>query len=783
MNVDRVPPRLFSDRVSTVEVHLTNGVSKVGTTSRFDPNDEEHVVRIAFSRADGGVSNLDLELATEDVVCFAFHRAVSLVEKKLTGKMREYGVYTAGGGRYTVGADPDTVGHPRGFYGYPLAIQSVIKEYFFFSHAVTRLEDKEPLGSLMIREGVVDAAAIDQGLRHQAAVSQAPPLGQILIDKNIVQPDQIDDAAKMQVALARQGRPMRLGEILVESGLATEEDIQAALNEQKQHKGKRLGEVLVDLGIVKETDVARTLAKKFQLPFVDLDEVALNDKAIGEIPIRLIEKYRIFPFDTNEQEIRIAISDPLAMEPLDMLRFSLSKRIVEVMVAPSQLDSYIKTYVGEDDRGKVPEVKMHDILAELKVGSPAPAQEAGLKDIVEAKVEDSAIAKLVNRIMVDAYRREASDIHIEPYGTGADTVIRFRIDGVCTEYQKIPSVNRRQLIARIKIMANLDITERRRPQDGKIRFRIGNRTVELRVATVPTVDDNEDAVLRILAGGSAMPLGEMNLSEYNISNLQRLVARPYGILLAVGPTGSGKTTTLHALVGQINDESRKIWTAEDPVEITQYGLRQVQVNPAIGFTFARAMRAFLRADPDVILVGEMRDRETALIGVEASLTGHLVLSTLHTNSAAETVTRLIEMGVDHFSFADAILGVIAQRLSRKLCGKCRSQYPASEEEVQELEHYYGVEALRERLQGEPLQLWSASGCDACGRTGYKGRIGIHELLVASDEVRAAIRNNAKSNQILAVAREQGMATLLEDGFEKCLAGLTDIKSVLSVCGR
>jgi type II secretory ATPase GspE/PulE/Tfp pilus assembly ATPase PilB-like protein len=310
-----------------------------------------------------------------------------------------------------------------------------------------------------------------------------------------------------------------------------------------------------------------------------------------------------------------------------------------------------------------------------------------------------------------------------------------------------------------------------------------DKPVELRVATIPTVSRDEDVVLRILAGGEPLPMDKLLLSPRNFTELKRVVEKPYGLVLAVGPTGSGKTTTLHSLVGAINTPVRKIWTAEDPVEITQRGLRQVQVQPKIGFDFAAALRAFLRADPDVIMVGEMRDKETASMGIEASLTGHLVLSTLHTNSAPETVTRLVDMGLDPFTFSDALLGVLAQRLARRLCLGCRVEYEATQPEREELIAFFGQDELDQVLDGRPFKLFRASGCLKCEGRGYKGRLGLHELLVNDDSLRLAIQRKSPVDEIRRMAVAGGMRTLLQDGIEKCLQGLTDMRQVLAVCSR
>jgi type II secretory ATPase GspE/PulE/Tfp pilus assembly ATPase PilB-like protein len=397
---------------------------------------------------------------------------------------------------------------------------------------------------------------------------------------------------------------------------------------------------------------------------------------------------------------------------------------------------------------------------------------------------DSTIVRLANQIIVDAYKRGASDIHVEPYAARADTVIRIRIDGSCLEYQRIPASYRRALVSRLKIMARLDIAERRKPQDGKIKFRLPQgREIELRVATIPTAQGDEDVVMRLLAASEPLPLEALQMTARNMREVRRLIDQPYGLFLVVGPTGSGKTTTLHAALGAINTADLKIWTAEDPVEITQYGLRQVQVQPRIGFTFAVAMRAFLRADPDVIMVGEMRDTETAHTGIEASLTGHLVFSTLHTNSAPETLTRLLDMGLDPFNFADALLGVLAQRLARTLCKACKVAAPASAAQVEELRQAYGAAAFDALGLAAAAEVSRGVGCAACNQSGYRGRVGLHELLVGTPEIKRLIQQRARITEVGACAQQEGMTTLLQDGVLKVLAGVTDMHQVKAVASK
>jgi type II secretory ATPase GspE/PulE/Tfp pilus assembly ATPase PilB-like protein len=432
------------------------------------------------------------------------------------------------------------------------------------------------------------------------------------------------------------------------------------------------------------------------------------------------------------------------------------------------------------------------------------AEEGVAGDDIASAASDNELVKLVNKVIIDAYQQGASDIHIEPYPGKAKTEIRFRKDGALQPYISVPASYRNALAARIKIMCDLDISERRKPQDGKIKFKkFGPLDIELRVATIPSQGGVEDIVMRVLAAGEPIPLDKLGLSPRNLVMCKEAIEKPYGLFFVCGPTGSGKTTTLHSVLGYLNKPDTKIWTAEDPVEITQRGLRQVQMNPKAGLTFAVAMKAFLRADPDIIMVGEMRDKETVSTGIEASLTGHLVFATLHTNSAPESIIRLLDMGMDPFNFADALLGILAQRLARRLCGKCKVAHVATDEDLRLLMDEYVIElenteawkkdpkAGREKIVQEwkesfandkgEIVIYQAKGCEVCGNTGYKGRVGLHELLMGTDIIKKNIQEHARVAQMLATALETGMRTLKQDGIEKVLMGITDIQQVRAVC--
>jgi type II secretory ATPase GspE/PulE/Tfp pilus assembly ATPase PilB-like protein len=489
-----------------------------------------------------------------------------------------------------------------------------------------------------------------------------------------------------------------------------------------------------------------------------------------------LKKNVFVPLSQSGNKIVVAMENPDYLPARDVISRLIPAKQYEYCVALKEdIFRMIDLFFGvkTKDSGSI-----EDILGKLDVSDEDEDDE-----LVGVSEEDSAIVQLVNKMVMDAYNRGASDIHIEPRAGKANAVIRFRVDGACQVYQTIPYTYKRAVVSRLKIMSELDIAERRFPQDGKIKFKkYAPLDIELRVASIPTAGGNEDVVLRLLATGEPIPLDKMGMSDRTYGSFIDMISKPYGIVLVVGPTGSGKTTTLHAALRYINKPETKIWTAEDPVEISQEGLRQVQVHPKIGFDFATAMRAFLRADPDVIMVGEMRDHETVSTGIEASLTGHLVFSTLHTNSAPETVTRLLDMGMDPFNFADAILGVLAQRLVRTLCKDCKEQYHPSQEEFDNMVRAYDgdFDALGISYDSD-LFLHKPNGCSNCGNTGYRGRTGIHELLVGTDDMKTLIQSRAKMEDLRKQAIKDGMATLMQDGIRKVFNGETDLIQVRKVC--
>ena len=574
-------------------------------------------------------------------------------------------------------------------------------------------------------------------------------------------------------------------DLLVTNNRITQNELDNAIAEARKGVSD-FESILIEKYKVPKLEIGKSLAQFHKCPYIEYSDRTIVDvELLKNLNVDYLRKNHWMPLKRDRTAIEILTDDPGDLDrvadikrtfPGLNIRFAISLRRDIAQFLSSA------TGQGQGDTGSTRKLdeNVSDILGELV----NEAQEATAEDAGGGLDEnDNAIVRLANQIIADAYRQGASDIHVEPYGEKRETLVRFRVDGDCFEYMKIPQSYRRAIVSRLKIMASLDIAERRKPQDGKIKFKLSeNKEIELRVATIPTAGYNEDVVMRLLAASEPLPLDKMGFSDRNLAELKVIAAKPYGIILCVGPTGSGKTTTLHSVLGFINTPDIKIWTAEDPVEITQYGLRQVQVQPKINFTFAAAMRAFLRADPDVIMVGEMRDKETAEIGIEASLTGHLVMSTLHTNSAVETVTRLLDMGCDSFSFADAMLGVLAQRLTRRICKDCKEQYVGTAVEYEEIRQGYGP-AHWDKLgipQDNTFHLARGKGCETCNRTGFKGRVALHELLLGSDRIKRMIQSKAKTEEMVKAAIEDGMTTLLQDGVHKALLGHTTFKEVKAV---
>ncbi|WP_332826853.1 GspE/PulE family protein [Ramlibacter sp.] len=586
---------------------------------------------------------------------------------------------------------------------------------------------------------------------------------------------------------------------LIADGVLTQDELQKAVLKARE-RSTPVEQVLMSDFSIRPAQIGPSLSKFFGVPYEPFNAGRIRVDALqGALKREFVNEQGWIPLEEGPDGLVVMCTDPEAVRNSRIIPqiFPRARKFAWRVSTQTEFEETVAQLWGAPDVGE----SVEDMLADLG----GPLDDDGSDDnSLESAAADNELVKFVNKIIVDAYNQKASDIHIEPLPGKLKTGIRFRIDGTLVPYVEVPAHFRQAMVTRLKIMCDLDISERRKPQDGKIKFKkYGPLDIELRVATIPSAGAVEDVVMRILAAGEPIPMEKLGLTKHNRENLEKTVSKPYGLFYVCGPTGSGKTTTLHSILKFLNTPETKIWTAEDPVEITQRGLRQVQVNKKAGIDFALVMRAFLRADPDIIMVGESRDKETVSMGVEASLTGHLVFSTLHTNSAPESITRLLDMGMDPFNFADALLGILAQRLAKRLCS-CKEAYVPSHEELRSFIAEYALDLKQtEAWVADPggeaqklyeswvdnygedgqVKLYRAVGCEKCNKTGYKGRVGLHELLVADDEIKRLIQERARVATLFVSAVASGMRTLKMDGMEKILMGLTDLKQVRSVCIR
>ncbi|TSE29715.1 Type II secretion system protein E [Tepidimonas thermarum] len=692
-----------------------------------------------------------------------------------------------------------TIGHVESDAGVflfePLDDDDRVRRVFVPRSAYRELHISEAIGRVLVDQQALTSEQVERAAREQQAMRQRK-LGDYLVIKEVVKPEQLLMALEEQ-----QRMPLvRIGEALTALGFISEAQLQEALEKQKTERSLPLGELLVQSGQLTREQLRVALARKMGYPVVDLAQFPVDADALRRVPLATARKLRIVPLLWRAGTLIIAAEDPSRRATIDELEFQLQCKVVPTLSStPLEPRAITEVYARYGlDAGAPPlteattaEASTEQLLESLELGAEDDSD-------TQAPVEqsDNSLVRLINTIIIEAHQQGASDIHIETYPGKRKVRIRLRKDGRLRPYMELPHTYRAALVARLKIMCELDISERRKPQDGKIDFSkfAPQHRLELRVATIPTHGGAEDVVLRLLSSARPLAVAELGLSPENHDQLLAAVNRPHGMVLCVGPTGSGKTTTLHALLQHLNTPDRKIWTAEDPIEIAHPDLRQIQVNPRIDWTFSKALRALLRADPDVIMVGEIRDAETAQMAIEASLTGHLVLSTLHTNSAPETVVRLLDMGMDPFNFADSLVGVLAQRLVRRLCPHCVQRTPAEPAFVDELLADYlhlfpqdlrpSADEVRAQWHarfaegGGALMRAHAPGCASCDQSGYKGRIGIHELLVVNAALRRLIQTKAPSEALAYSAMATGhFRTLRQDGILKVLQGLTTIDEI------
>ncbi|HUR38970.1 MAG TPA: GspE/PulE family protein [Planctomycetota bacterium] len=573
---------------------------------------------------------------------------------------------------------------------------------------------------------------------------------------------------------------------LVRGGRITQDQVDQATSIGQKNGFSPEQALILNFKVTKD-EVGKSLSEYYRVPFMAytagiLPPVELLEKFTHD----LLKHHSFVPINKAGNRATVLMANPKNLQLRDDIARRLGADVLVNVAIKEDINEFIDAFLGQAQKsaGSAEFSALMTEIASDAATIKGEVQEDVSKD--QDKANEAALVKLVNAIIVKANDMGASDIHIEPRMDGP-VGVRIRIDGSCIlmpDLPEIPNSSGRAMVARIKIMSNLDIAERRFPQDGKIPFKkYGPRDIELRVATIPTTGGMEDAVLRILAASKPIPIEKLGMEQDNLDKFLRIAQEPYGIFLCVGPTGSGKTTTLHSGLGYLNKPDVKIWTAEDPVEITQAGLRQVSVLPKIGFTFEKALRSFLRLDPDIIMIGEMRDLETASAAIEASLTGHMVFSTLHTNNAPETITRLLDMGLDPYTFGDSLLGVLAQRLLRTLCKECKEKYTPDATEWDKLRRDFGDDALWEK-QGfvrEKVEMARPRGCERCNKSGYKGRAGIHEILAVDDEIRAMIYGKQLSSKVRELGIKKGMVMLKQDGIRKVIKGVADMIEVRSVC--
>ncbi|MBC7501112.1 MAG: type II/IV secretion system protein, partial [Herminiimonas sp.] len=593
------------------------------------------------------------------------------------------------------------VPHSYGLFLFLVSYASSVVRWFIPTESMLSYQIGDQLGKILVAEKIVSEDVVNAGLEVQENL-RSQKLGDYLQLHRIATREQVESAL-----LAQKGLPqIRLGEALIQEKIITARQLDDALQMQAQDRKKQLGDILVDMAAVDKETIKRVLAQKLGIPSIGLTNFQFDPNLIKTVPGDLVRKHAMMPLYRTESRIVVAMENPLLLEALKEMAFMTRLKVDPVMASAEDLASAIAQFYGHQANA----INVSDLVSELDASTDLTFTLEVKESVTES---DNTLVRLVNKIIMDAFETGASDIHIESMKDGKPSRVRFRKDGVMVHYSNIPSNFRNALISRLKIMSRLDISEKRRSQDGKISFeQFGPAKIELRIVTMPTTEGLEDIVMRILAAPKAVSLDGIGLAPYIRDGLQKAATKSHGLLFVCGPTGSGKTTTLHALLSHINTPERKIWTVEDPIEITQDGLRQVQVQSKIDWTFESVLRSFLRADPDVIMVGETRDPETAKVVIEASLTGHLVFSTMHTNSAVESVVRLLDLGLDPFNFADALLGVVGQRLARRLCPVCRIPGPAEQDEIDMLAHEYCFE--NELDPGEVIAHWREKYQDGSG---------------------------------------------------------------------
>jgi type IV pilus assembly protein PilB len=601
------------------------------------------------------------------------------------------------------------------------------------------MPDKNRLGEILISWNLITAQDLEVALKEQK--EKGGYLGQILIDKGLVSSTDISRALQLFSSKAKD--KSELGQMLVADKIITPEQLQTALAKQKILK-KTLEDTLLELGLATSEQIAQSTSRQLGLTFIRLSDYDIKLETLELLPENIIRNYQVIPVKLEENALHVAVSDPLNLPAMNEIKRACKYQIKPIIAAKKEIQGFIERYFNLQQMTK-------QILSDIRI---------------EKTFDDTTISRLVDKLIHAGINSRASDIHLEPHSP--EMRVRFRIDGILHDITTVPKDIETSLLSRIKVMADMDITEHRRPQDGHISIRVNEKDYDLRIASTSTIA-GEKAVIRILdKTGMLLGLKELGLSTKDQEVFKSLISRPYGIILVTGPTGAGKTTTLYAVLNQIDTLTKNVVTIEDPVEYKLEGINQTQVNPTADITFATGLRSILRQDPDIIMVGEIRDSDTANIAIHAALTGHLVLSTLHTNDASSAITRLIDMGVEPFLVSSALIGVVAQRLVRTICPECKEQY----EPCQEMLRESGIENHQCKIT-----FFRGRGCEHCMQTAYRGRTGVFEVMKVSDKIRALILEKQPAAKIKTTSMQEGMTTLKQAAIEKVTQGITTMDEV------
>jgi type IV pilus assembly protein PilB len=822
----RRPPAL------SVTVLLMNEAELQLRLPSFNPASSILDIEVDGSPSDPGPHRRSVPV--RQVAYVAFHRAQDAALPKPSGPTRRMKVHTIGNKCFLVDVPLDHLDNRAGFPGIVPSERGVFERFFFYRHGVLVTEDAQAIGAMLEEQAGLDAEVIEQGLQEQR-VGREKRLGQILVEGQRISQREVDRVVAEQVGSAgamdtivaqpdlpgRERSPwdmdieddeepsshnpprertdpalgsmrvppeafrtidevteslgprrVRLGEMLVQLGLLSEPDLERALVKQRKLRGRRLGEVLVEMGLIEEVTLITVLARKFAMPFVDLNDYEIDERARGLLTPAKMRKLQVVPLSVGPHSVTVAISDPLDLDVHNTLRFLLRTEVREVLVLPSQLQAALGSLPEPlpPPETTQPIEEEEEDLGQLAVQAVGDA-DSGEDQVAELlrDAEAAPVVRLVQQILAKGLSRGASDIHLLPRADGLS--VAFRIDGDLIEQRLLDPRIMRQVVSRIKVVSGMDIAERRMPKDGRLMLRLRGEKYEMRVSSIPNIF-GESLVLRVMGQQGSLPLEQLGIAREHIEALERVTRRPFGLVLVTGPTGSGKSTTLFSLLRTITDCGLHIVTIEDPVEAVIPGLNQIQVNAEIGLDFSLVLRNILRHDPDVIMVGEMRDKETASIGVEAALTGHLMFSTLHTNSAVDSIVRLTDMGVPSYLVAPSLLGILSQRLVKCLCPKCRTQIAPS----RALER--ALERAEMRFRGP---FFGPRGCDACSE-GYKGRTLLYEYLEISKPVREAIHENITGDGLQKVAVQAGMKPRAQFALELAQRGVIAADTLLQELG-